>query len=390
MPHLYKAQFSMVVASLVCGLSQGCKCSEEEPRYRQEIATIEKFSVGGDTTCFIEPSGALYCFGNLMKTSCNSERPKPGVPLCENTHSTLPRKILFMTPLRGVFTEESCDCVIHEDRTVVCWGSNMTGLLGVEEYKVFDRRIVPGIQNAAAIESNGATACAQTVEGEIFCWGGNVVRGKTRKIEGLVHKGPFTVTTLSFPPTGKPTQRWGSVLCGVDETHTAFCLGDYNDNAPQKWLEGTCVTKVKGGPDALCALTCDDKLLCQEPAGWLRPNGEHSPTPEPLEPLAGIVDFSVGQDFVCAANASEIRCFGPTIDEVKRAFAVDFSRVAVKDVVELQSSNFHSCALTKDKKLYCFGKTNWGQVSGEVSDEPNYDHNKWYGPVLVQKPLPGQ
>lgn len=384
---LYRLQFSIVLASLVCGLSQGCRCSEEEPRYRQEIAAIEKFSVGGDTTCFVEPSGALYCFGNLMKTSCNSERPKPGKPRCENTHSTLPRKILFMTPLRGVFTEEGCDCVIHENRTVVCWGSNMTGLLGVEEYEVFDRRTILGIQNAVAIESNGATACAQTAEGEIYCWGGNAYREpKTRKIEGLVHRGLFTVTTLSFPPTGEPTKRWGFVLCGVDEANVAFCLGDYNDNKPQKWLEDTCVTKVKGGPDSLCALTCDGELFCQAPNGWQLSTGEYSPQRQALELPKGIVDFSVGQEFVCVAYPSEVRCLGAYIEAQKQDFNVDFSRVEIKNVVELQSSNFHTCALTRDKELHCFGQSNWGQL-GKEFDDPNYNKEKWYGPFLVQKRL---
>ena len=71
-------------------------------------------------------------------------------------------------------------CAVKTDNTVVCWGNNAYGELGIAppvtdggEPYVFTPQVVPGLANVAHVVVGYYHACAVTWDDHVMCWGDN-------------------------------------------------------------------------------------------------------------------------------------------------------------------------------------------------------------------------
>jgi alpha-tubulin suppressor-like RCC1 family protein len=65
--------------------------------------------------------------------------------------------------------------VIDRPGRVLCWGLNDAGQVGtaVTDEPVPVPTVVGGLSGAREVGAGGATSCARTADGRIFCWGVN-------------------------------------------------------------------------------------------------------------------------------------------------------------------------------------------------------------------------
>ena len=65
-------------------------------------------------------------------------------------------------------------CVLHEDRSVSCWGSGADGKLGQGNTNNHYLPVaVPGLNDAVAVSAGGEHTCAVHSDGGVSCWGPN-------------------------------------------------------------------------------------------------------------------------------------------------------------------------------------------------------------------------
>ncbi len=137
------------------------------------------FSLGGSHSCAINTSGEVLCWGNNALGQLG-RRP---LPEASSDSQSSP------TPLRVAIdggsdwmkaTHIACgwahSCAILEDGVIACWGDNRAGQLGPEA------AFVPGVSTPVTVELGARVielraghdhTCARTVDGRLYCWGGN-------------------------------------------------------------------------------------------------------------------------------------------------------------------------------------------------------------------------
>jgi alpha-tubulin suppressor-like RCC1 family protein len=203
-------------------------------------------------------------------------------------------------------------CALLADRTVWCWGRNDQGQLGY----------------------NTTDLCPEDIGG-----------GKTRAV--ACHTFPFQVPGL----------------------------------------EG--VTRVASGESFSCAILGDGSVRCWggNSQGELG-NGKNvtSQTPVPVDAVSNVTALALGTHHACALTGEgKVVCWGAndhgqlgtttsTRCKVDNGVEIDCATHAVpldlSNVVALSAGAQHTCALTGDQKVVCWGDNHWGQLGIGTAGEP--------------------
>ncbi|MFQ6030013.1 MAG: hypothetical protein ACE5Q6_21275 [Dehalococcoidia bacterium] len=218
-------------------------------------------------------------------------------------------------------------CAITAERSLRCWGLNNYGQLGdgtrTERARPVD---VVGLDSEVVAVSAGANhTCSLTAEGGVQCWGRNSRNG-------------FSVTP----------EKVESLTSGV----VALASGDIHN----------------------CALTVEGGVKC-----WGgNSNGQlgdgtntDRATPVDVTGLAsGVVAISAGSRHTCALMmAGGVKCWGQNGDAGRLGDGSTTNRIEPVDVADLTSGvaavaagGFHTCALTQEGSVMCWGSNNVGQL----------------------------
>lgn len=105
--------------------------------------------------------------------------------------------------------------------------------------------------------------------------------------------------------------------------------------------------------------------------------GDGSST-EPVQDLSGVTAIAAGDQHTCAlvGRPGEVWCWGMNEDgQLGLGDLVDrtrpFRAVGIEDAVMLTAGDFHTCAVSgPDRGVWCWGMNISGQVGGAPSDEP--------------------
>jgi alpha-tubulin suppressor-like RCC1 family protein len=286
-----------------------------------------------------------------------------------------PTTHLPFDPVHQLVAGNNHTCVLLQSGYVYCWGDNQFGQLGYnrtdnlgdgEPVTSFGVVSLGGL--ATLIAAGGDHTCAILQSGALRCWGrndfGQLGRGNTDKIgdnetvysAGNVDLGAgVTVKDLALGGfhtcallTTGAVRCWGRNDFGQLGYGNASNLGDDEpiNNLPNVSLTGT-VRKLVAGTFHTCALTFAGTLRCwgRGSEGQLGQN------------FGGLVFNANGSLIFNGPNGPN---WGDNTNEIPSALPSDI--ITGAQVTDVTAGEFHTCALSSDGQLKCWGDGDNGQL----------------------------
>ena len=414
----------------------------------EALGNIVQISAGGDVnegshTCALTSVGEALCwgdnhYGQLGSSGNASDHP---VKVVDGDGSTDPLQNIVQISVGGRGT-----CALTTAGSVLCWGYNNNGELGddsntdrdypvgVVEADGSDRLLRLGVktlpwscypdgtcrllsptlnyQNSGGgvwgqIGSGDGHTCVLDSEGKVWCWGragsgqlGNNKRnhtdhpvrvvdadGSTDPLEDIVaiSVGGYHSCALT---SSAEVRCWGKGSEGrlgngdtVDKNFPVTVVDVGGGTDP---LED--IVQVSVGGEHTCALTGAGQVVCwgQGKDGRLGNDGIVSSShpvwvveaEDSTDPLTGIVQISSGDRHTCALTLEGgVVCWGEDAfgqlgnnnNTKDRDYPVtvidrDESTEPLKGIVQISSGGLHTCALTSGREVWCWGQGNNGKL----------------------------
>lgn len=223
-------------------------------------------------------------------------------------------------------------CALVSDGTVRCWGNDEKGELGSGAPEGgglptgFGPVKVVGLTNVTQLSAAGATSCARTTEGRVFCWGDNQNAQLGLQVgPGLTDSDPhptpidvglpITVASVEVGPANVYALGVDSEVYGWGANYY-MQLGTEDDGPTGPGpidVHGYQLTRIAAGFGAVLGLTGDGQLV-----GWGQVTGRASTVdsakaPFPLLSISGVTSFAIDgmqTPHACAISEGNVRCWG--------------------------------------------------------------------------------
>ena len=283
-------------------------------------------------------------------------------------------------------------CALTTEGGVMCWGANGNGQLG--DGSSVERRTSPvnvaGLANGVVAVSAGELhTCALTGSGRVKCWGengnGQLGDGTTTDrstpvdavglAEGVVAISTGTIHTCALTTSGG-VRCWGRMLLGpLSVQERALGTGMARDIKTAEQVEDltTGVIAVSSGTLHTCALSTSGGVKCwgYNREGQLGDGTKtDSGTPVDVSGLSrGVVSISAGWKHTCAVTSdATVKCWGwnnggqigdGTVTDRTTPTAVEGLTEGAKAV---STGRMHTCALTASGAVKCWGFNGVGQL----------------------------
>lgn len=313
------------------------------------------------------------------------------------------------TRIRSLAASHAHVCALLEDDSVVCWGDNTSGQLGSGATR---RSTVPiqvlGLGDAAstgaktrAVALGFGHTCALIEEESVRCWG-NAIDGQLGHGDTRLTTKPVFVSDLIVDDRGPKQLALGwNHACALAANDGVWCwgtgtsgqLGDGRDGSSALPVEvsgltgnlGVHATALVAGALHSCALLEDKSVRCwgagnSGQLGVGDGEGRSVPTPvvglDGLSPEGRAVSLAAGAFHSCVITEDRrVRCWGENgagqLGHVADSTSLTPELVpaltggsAATRAVELALGGFHSCALLDNQRVSCWGQNNLGQLGG--------------------------
>ncbi len=350
-----------VLATILAALfAAGCRSNAD---LRGAIAQI---SAGGLSTCAVKTDGTLWCWGANhygevgVGTHCGSDQPfKP-----EDCGEATPVEVMALgADVAEVSAGGTHTCAVRTDGTLWCWGYN--GDYSVGDGTTVDRYApvqVTALGNSVA-HVDAHALCALKTDATLWCWGGPAPL-------------PVQITALGNDVTQAADG------CARKMDGTLWCSFNLWSPKPQQVKElGNSVVEVAGA-GSYCAVKTDGTLWCWGDKGFelgigpecpFDPDGKGPGCPKaPPTQIAAlendVSDVAVG-DVVCVRKRDgSLWCWGYNQlgqlgdgTTVERHAPVEVTGLG-KIVAQASVGSGHTCAITNDGSLWCWGDNYFGEL----------------------------
>ena len=303
-------------------------------------------------------------------------------------------------------------CVLNSDKRVLCWGPAIFSVLGNSQdstdalYPIAVHEGSSGTGHLGnivqiSVGEAGYHSCALTTSGEVKCWGhgggGRLGNGRGDHISyptsvlasnlgdgnlnGVVQLSTGGNHTCALMSTGQ-VKCWGAGILGTRAQINLFpgtVLSARNGTAFNN------VIQIDTGYGYTCAVTILGEVKCWG-IGYFGQLGDGDLTVEyyPKSVIEGegnttslnrIIQVSAGSYHACALTATgEVRCWGLGNDGQLGNDALDTtsypvtvvssegSTTPLSGIVQISSGGYHTCALTVEGTVKCWGRGSSGQL----------------------------
>ncbi len=339
---------------------------------------VTAITAGVSHTCALAEAGNVMCWGNPEFTGAGE--------ITIGIWQTVPRNVIGL-PARVIALDANWThtCTLLETENVYCWGQNFAGQLGNNTTVTqWTPTLVPGAYRFGhtSIATGPMHTCAITSNGSVFCWGDDRY--------GQLGSGRFlrrnTASAVSLDETSRTIDLGINHSCAVTTQGAVKCWGSngsqrlssspfQNESTPMTvmGLQQDIHTAAVGNSHS-CVLTETNGVKCWG-GNWLGQlgGGIDMPWPETLVDVAGLSDnvtaIAVGTHHSCALRTDgRVQCWGynrdgqlgdgTTIDRNAPTDVIDLSA----EVIAITADGNHSCALTKERQVKCWGSNITGQL----------------------------
>lgn len=285
-------------------------------------------------------------------------------------------------------------CAITGDGGVKCWGDGSYGVLGRASFSSKTPVVVQGIpERVTAISAGAYHTCALTVSGNIYCWGYNYEGQLGSETTEYYSATPIKVagdsdvfTSISVGAiTSCATTTTGSAKCWGANTVTlsgdSYASGDSSTPVAVPEMPERIISIDPGGPHT-CAVTEPGKLYCWggNRTGELG-NGTTANSLTPVEVsgiLGAVASVSAGSDHTCAVTVDgELYCWGgnesgqlgdgTNNDNSSPVKISAFSSKTRKVMAAYQ----RTCAISDEGSLKCWGNNQYGSIGDGTTRNRN-------------------
>lgn len=302
---------------------------------------VVKVSAGADTSCSLNSSGALKCWGAIA----------PVIPQA--------------TSFIDVSVGNNSACAITTLQKVLCWGANGSGQLGDDTNRT--SLVMTAVANSAAkftkVSVGYRHACALTGDGLIYCWGDNAhlqlgSSGAGSKVPKVV-PGIATATSLSLGDYHTCIQQLsGTVTCWGDNSKKQINSSATKLLSPVDLVLAKPASSFGLGSYSTCILDTSKTILCF---------GDNSKKQAPGVLVGSFQTMSVGSTTVCATNLdSKVMCFGSADSGKLGSLSVSTStptQISATLASSVSVGTSHACLVSTVGTMACWGSNDAGQLA---------------------------
>lgn len=370
------------------GDDQGCGRSCPVPVSPIGLGSVASVVAGGLHTCAVTKTGGAKCWGS----DSNGELGDGSV--CESFSCPTPIDVLGLTNnVLALSARSSQTCAVLTDGSAKCWGSNSFGQLGdrttTERASPVD---VVGLSDGVSqIEMGRFHTCA--LADEMKCWGADALGQLGDGINWVIRNVPLPVCAAA--PIGCDAllsnvtsfSAGGHTTCAVLSGGALNCWGSNFDGAvgdgtttgrttPVGVSElGSGVAEVSAGEFHTCARTLAGNIKCWganrhgQIGNGISGFDEREITPVDVVGISDATAISAGGSHTCSLTAAAaVKCWGLNDDgqvgdgtDTDRTTPVDVFGLAA-GVTAIDAGGDHTCALTDDGGVKCWGDNFFGQL----------------------------
>lgn len=303
---------------------------------------VVDISAGYTHSCLVRANSDVYCWGKndrgQLGDGTKTDRHEPSIPSMSGA---------VKVGVAGWHT-----CAITKLRGVRCWGDNYYGALGDGTFNAHTSYVdVQDLTNVSALAVGVMHNCAVTAQGFVHCWGRGSFGQLGYEVQG----------DAGSPDPGDPGSPIAKRVPG---------------------LADIAAEEVAAGEDHSCVARRDGQMTCWgrndhaqlgagNKGGW-----RATPAPVTGPDLTYAVHLAAGKFTSCAVfTGGKVRCWGENnFGQLGNGNTSLGDNVPSPPIVWLSgvmkiATNEHACAWTKDRKLYCWGRNDLGQLGiGRSSD----------------------
>lgn len=399
------------VLSVVAALTGACthRSAEAGQPGSDLVAGAHRIAAGEGHTCVIRPDTTVWCWGrDSAVQSRDDAKPAP------------------VRALRGALSLSAHDVVscARTRQGLFCWGDNTFGQLGMPPNLELQRfpqpRIVDGGRGIAQAGALGPQAACVLEPAGVTCWGeigSSLVPGTDTRF-GPVPTSEQGKNTISGRRTTDPRKvpgidgavqlAVGTVhLCALMPDRTVRCMGEssvgqigriargdlhaYHPAAQVPGLKD--VVQIEAGLATTCARTARGEVLCWGSDSFSQlgvkvyeklipivrflsrpgePHDRYQIQPRRVEGLPPVRQLSVGATHVCAIGEDRrVYCWGMNDtgqlgDGTRERRDVPVVMKGIEGAADVAASTYgpesHTCVLLESGKVRCVGRNGHGEL----------------------------
>jgi alpha-tubulin suppressor-like RCC1 family protein len=316
---------------------------------------VESIAARGGHTCAVLSEGKTVCWGNNAYGELGdgtAEIRNEPVPV-----EGLPEDII------GLYAGWNYSCALSSGEGLLCWGRNTYGQLGdgTKTSRLAPTRIVDTAVGLEDVDLGWRHSCIVRDPGGVECWGADEY--------GQIRVDPL-IEDLPPPGTDNPAR-----TPTLERTNTPTNTSSPKVTSSDPLMDERDL--LAAGSSHMCMITERGGVLCWggNAAGQLG-DGTNVDRWKPV-PVRGmdrdVIAISAGGDHTCAVLADgRVFCWGANYSGEMGDGTVEYRNepVAVKGLdrpaVAVAAGGGHTCALLDDSRVACWGANNNGQLGSQL------------------------